>query len=184
MRDDASWNSRLGPYYTPLMEPLKTYSRYVIRGGLPGQHEKCSERTCIHPVMDITDAGEYRWLHTICAHWGSRYSTSVYCRTVLSNIWTRTDRNLYKPPDIPSNRLFIHYYQTIDSPNTSIFINHSFKSNSSKTTTTITMHFVKVIFTLMAASAVMAAPAQDATAKAQVDCPNGWSQCGVRTHIL
>lgn len=46
------------------------------------------------------------------------------------------------------------------------------------------MHFVNVMFTLMAASAVMAAPAQDATAKAQVDCPNGWVQCGVRIHII
>ena len=60
--------------------------------------------------------------------------------------------------------------------------NTSFNSNSASTSTT-TMHFINAIFALVAASAVMAAPApapaEDASAKAQVDCPNGWSQCGV-----
>lgn len=99
---------------------------------------------------------------------------------VPSGLWMIADRNLYKPPTIRSNKLFIHYYQAIDSPKTPASSIEQFSHfNNSKTTSTITMYFINVIFTLLAASAVMAAPAQDATAKPQVHFPNGWIQCGV-----
>lgn len=166
-------------YYKPWMEIRKMDYRQIIRRGLPGLTRGLMYST----HHGLRDSEQRRWLHVVCRHWGPEHPSTLsqqWClaRTTQPDFWMKGDKSLYKPSDIPPNPSLL----TTIKPTVQRQSNTSFNSNSASTSTT-TMHFINAIFALVAASAVMAAPApapaEDASAKAQVDCPNGWSQCGV-----
>lgn len=85
------------------------------------------------------------------------------------------DKKLYKPQASPRTNFL---FTTTKPPTVQIYSYYSPNTSTVlKITTATIMHSIKVIFTLLAATAVMAAPGPDTMKRA--DCPNGWQQCGV-----